>query len=591
MARIPQNIIEDIKYRNPIEDVVSQYVTLIKAGSNLKGLCPFHSEKTPSFTVYPASSSFYCYGCGTGGDTVSFIMKAENLDYPDAVEFLAKRAGITIPQSNDDPYYKKSISRSRVLEMNTIAARFFRDMLFDDKVGGPARAYLLNRRIELPIIKRFGIGFAPDSFNLLKDHLKVRGFTEDEMVEASLCRKSEKNGGAYDFFRNRVMFPLIDTSGNIVAFGGRSLEEKPLQKYMNSTDTAAFNKRKTLFALNFAKNNCSECLILVEGNIDVVTMHQAGFENTVATLGTSITEEHARVIKKYTDKVVIAYDGDEAGQRATEKAVKRLDEVGIESRVIKLEGAKDPDEYIVKYGKEAFRELIDKSGSKFEFMIGKVVSKYNLNDEEDKIKAAKELAYASAELSSNVEKDLFNAKVCETLGVNKKSFESDVASLTRRRTSREKKKRHEELLRDTSGISDRVNRDFAKHPRAAKLEETVLGIMLCCPELIEKVKNKNLLTENDFITEYGKRLFGIMMGAEYGAAFDFSSLNEHMSQDEVSRAQKLFVGRAHLSNTDDVFYENVTALKNEVSKINHGNSEDNNDDFLSKINRRRGENN
>ncbi len=589
MARIPQNIIEDIKYRNPIEDVVTQYVTLSKAGSNLKGLCPFHSEKTPSFTVYPASSSFYCYGCGAGGDTVSFIMKAENLDYPSAVEFLAKRAGITIPQANDEPYYKKGVSRSRVLEMNVCAARFFRNMLFDERVGAPARAYLANRRLELPIIKRFGIGFAPDSFNLLRDHLKLHGFTEEEMIEASLCRKSEKTNGAYDFFRNRVMFPLIDTAGNIVAFGGRSLEEKPMQKYMNSTDTPAFNKRKTLFAMNFAKNNCSDGLILVEGNVDVVTMHQAGFENTVATLGTSITEDHARAIRKYTDRVIIAYDGDEAGQRATEKAVGKLDEVGVECRVIKLEGAKDPDEYIVKYGKEAFRELIDRSGSKFDFLIGKVSSKYDLNNEEDKVKAAKELAAASSELASSVEKDIFNAKVCERLGINKTSFESDVASLVRRKNAREKKKRRDDLLRDSSGISDRVNRDFAKHPRAAKLEETVLGIMLCCPEYIEKVRKSGSLSEDDFVTEFGKRLFGAMMGTGEGETFDFTRLNESMSQDEVSRAQKLFVERSHLSNSDAVFNENCTALKNEVRRINSKESPSDNDDIIEKIRRRRNE--
>lgn len=587
MARIPQNIIEDIKFRNPIEDVVSNYVTLTKAGSNLKGLCPFHSEKTASFTVYPASSSFYCYGCGAGGDTVSFIMKAENLDYPDAVAFLAKRAGITIPDTNDDPYYKKGISRSRVLDMNICAARFFRDMLFDDKVGASARAYLTNRRLELPIIKRFGIGFAPDSFNMLRDHLRSLGYTDEEMIESALCRRSEKTNGAYDFFRNRVMFPLIDTAGNIVAFGGRSLEEKPMQKYMNSTDTAAFNKRKTLFALNFAKNNCNDGLILVEGNVDVVTMHQAGFENTVATLGTAITEEHARLIKKYTDKVVIAYDGDEAGQRATEKAVGKLDDVGVECRVIKLEGAKDPDEYIVKYGKEAFRELIDRSGSKFDFLIGKVASKYNLNDEEDKVKAAKDLAYTSSELSSNVEKDIFNAKVCETLGISKKSFESDVRSLVRRKNNRDRKKQRDELIRETSGVSDRVNRDFAKHPRAAKLEETVLGVMLCCPEFIEKTKKEKLLSEDDFITEFGRRLFGIMMGTEDGASFDFTILNELMSFDEVSRAQKLLLERTHLSNTDAVFTENATALKTETSRIRNKGSEGG--DLIERINRRRNE--
>ena len=409
------------------------------------------------------------------------------------------------------------------------------------------------------------------------------------MIEGALCRKSNKNNGSYDFFRNRVMFPLIDTSGNIVAFGGRSLDEKPLQKYMNSTDTPAFNKRKTLFALNFAKNNCSDYLILVEGNIDVVTLHQAGFENAVATLGTAITEDHARVIKKYTDRVVLAYDGDEAGQRATEKAVAKLDEVGVECRIIKLEGAKDPDEYIVRYGKEAFRELIERSGTKFEFLIGKVLSKYNVDNEDDKVKAARELAFASADLTSRVERDLFNNKVCETLNINRKSFDLDVQSLIRRNTNREKKEQHDELVRNTSGISDRVNRDFAKNPKAARLEETVLGMMLCCPEFLQKVKKTKILAADDFITEYGKKLFGIMMGAGEYENFEFSVLNAEMTPEEVSRAQKLLLSRSRLSNTDEVFDETVRALKDETGKIKIRSETSDEPDILSLINKRREE--
>lgn len=569
MSRIPQNIIEDIKYRNPVEDVISSYVTLTKSGSNMKGLCPFHSEKTPSFTVFTSSQSFYCFGCKAGGDVVSFIMKAENLDYPSAVEYLAKRVGITIPDTKDDSYGLRRVSRSRVIEMNTAAARFYRDVLFDEKLGAPGRAYLSNRKLGLPIIKRFGLGYAPDSFDALRNHLRGLGFKDEEMVEASLCGKSEKSGAVYDFFRNRVMFPLIDVSGNVIAFGGRTLsaDEEKGRKYINTRDTAAFNKRKTLFALNFAKNNCSENILLVEGNIDVVMLHQAGFENAVAPLGTSFTPDHARVIKKYTDKAILCFDGDTAGQSATEKVIKLLDEVGVETKVIKLEGAKDPDEYIKRYGVEAFRRLMDEGKSKFDFLIDAVILKHDVTNDDEKIAAVKELVATAAELPSRVERDLFISKVCAKLEVDKKSFEYDVNTSIRRKKYRERKAGREELVRQTSGISDRVNRDFVKNPRIARIEENVLGMMLARPELIHKVAEKNMLEQDDFFTEFGRRVFEIMMGAEDDGGFDFSLLNEKLTPDEVSRAQKLLTDRMFVSNTEEVFAETVGVLKEEINRL------------------------
>ncbi len=567
MARIPQSLIEEIKYRNPIEDVISSYVTLIKAGSNMKGLCPFHSEKTPSFTVYSGSSSFYCFGCGAGGDVVSFIMKAENLDYPAALDFLAKRVGIKLPEIDDQDTFRKGLTRSRVIEMNTDAAKYFRNLLFDDKIGAPGRAYLANRRLELPIIKRFGLGFAPDSFTALRDHMRKLGYKDEELVEGSLCRVSEKNGSLYDFYRNRIMFPIFDVSGNIVAFGGRSLESQPRQKYINSLDTPAFKKSRTVFGLNYAKNSGEDHLILVEGNIDVITLHQAGFENTVASLGTSFTAEHARILKKYTGKVVVAYDGDSAGQNATSKAVKLLDDAGIETKVVKLEGAKDPDEYIVKFGKEAFRRLIDSGNSRFDYLIDKTISKYDLSDEDSKIRASQEICVAASELYSRVERDLFLSKAASKLDVNKKSLEIDTENYIKRTRRRDQKERQEKVLVKSLGITDRVNRDYAKHPRAARLEELVLGMLLVCPEFIKLTKDKNLITSDSFVTDYGKRLFEILMGNESDGKFEFSVLNEFMNQNEVSRAQKLMTERFGISNTEDVFVETVKSLVTESEKL------------------------
>lgn len=565
---ISKNIIEDIKFRNPIEEVISSYVTLTRAGSNMKGLCPFHSEKTPSFTVFSQSSNFYCFGCGAGGDVISFIMKVENLDYPAALEFLAKRAGIVIPDSKEDDFWNRGVSRSRIIEMNTCAARFFRDMLFDERIGAPARAYIAKRELSLPIVKRFGLGYAPNSYNALRDHLRKNGYTDEELTTGFMCGISKKNGSLYDYFRNRLMFPLIDVAGNIVAFGGRVLDDST-PKYLNTSDTPAFKKSKTLFALNYAKNNCQDRLILCEGNIDVISLHEAGFENAVATLGTAITSDHARLIKRYTERVAIAYDGDAAGQRATAKAVEKLDEAGVDTKIIKITGAKDPDEYIKKYGKEAFKKLVDGSRSKLEYVIETVVSKYDLGNTQDKAKAARELCEYGATIYFKVERDLFAAKAAKTLEVDVQSIENDMAVIIKRNKKNGVRKLHEEVVRTTSGISDRVNRDFAKYPRAARLEEIVLGMMLLCPELIEKAVRGGRLCADDFATEFGKKLYLVLEeNAEDG--FDISALNQALTPDEVSRAMKLMTSRMNLQNTDEIFFETVDSLKKETKKQGDG---------------------
>ena len=582
--RIPQNIIEEIKYRNSIEDVISSYVTLNKSGSNLKGLCPFHSEKTPSFTVFTVGQHFYCFGCGAGGDVITFIMKAENLDYPAALEFLARRVGITIPDDDPRGGAPRGVTRTRVIEMNTVAARFFREMLFDEKEGAEARAYLVGRRLELPIIKRFGLGFAPNSFNKLRDRLRREGFTDEEMIEGSLCSRSEKTGKLYDNFRNRVMFPLIDVAGNVVAFGGRVLDDST-PKYLNSKDTPAFKKSKMLFALNYAKNSCSDGLILCEGNVDVVSLHQAGFENAVATLGTAITPEHARLMKKYTSKVFIAYDSDSAGRRATEKAISVLGDVGIDTKLIKIKNAKDPDEYIKKFGKLAFRELIDGSLTVYEYKIDSVISKYDIEKAEDKAAAARELCSECAKITSKIEKDLFISKIAKAIGVSERSVEYDVSKAGRALERQQKKELHENVIVKTSGITDRVNRDFAKNPRAARLEEIVLGMMLYCPELLEKAKARELIKAEDFFTEYSKKLFKVMNDAMDSGGFDISVLNAELTPDEVSRAVKLMTAREKLANTDAIFFDTLNELKEETGKKSDGGL----DELVEKIRKARGE--
>lgn len=569
---IPNSIIEDIRYRCDIEDVISSYISLKHAGSNLKGLCPFHSEKTPSFVVYKDTQSFYCFGCGAGGDVISFIMRQENLDYVSAIEFLAKRAGITLPEFDTSSRANEGVGRARILQMNTDAAKFFRQMLFDENVGAPARQYLVGKRaLESSVVKHFGLGYAPLGWNNLRDHLRSLGYSYEEMAAANLCNKGER--GYYDSFRGRVMFPIIDVSGNIVAFGGRVLDDsKP--KYLNSAETPAFRKNKNLFALNFAKNSGEDTLIICEGYMDVIAMHAAGFTNAVATLGTAITSEHARIIKRYVSKAVLAYDGDEAGRKAADRAIKLLSEAGVETRILVMRDAKDPDEFIKKFGREAFRRLIDESRSRFDYIIETVVSKLNLGNADEKIKAAGELCREIASVYSKVERDIYIQKTADALGLDPNSVRHDVNKQIGKNASYEKKRQTEELIRVTSGISDRVNPDYAKKPKVGRLEEEILGILMLHPEYLSLPVGTSPLCEDDFFTGLGRRLFAFIKNKTELDGFSVGALPEEFANDEVSRAVSMQTARRDLTNDAEAYKAYASSLRHEKSKSSDMSLED-----------------
>ena len=581
---IPHSIIEDLKHRCDIVDVISSYVPLKRAGSNLHGLCPFHSERSPSFTVFTnGEPHFYCFGCGAGGDVISFVMRIENLDYRSALEFLAKRAGITLPDDERDE--KREVGRKRILEMNLCAARFFRDCLFDDKIGAQARAYLEKRKLSTTVARRFGLGYAPQSFNSLRDHLRRNGYTDEEMITGYFCARSEK-GNVYDIFRGRLMFPLIDVTGNIIAFGGRVLDDsKP--KYLNSSDTPAFKKSRNLFALNFAKAHAEKRLILCEGYMDVITLHAAGFENAVATLGTAITPEHARIIRKYTENVVLAYDSDGAGQTATNKALRILSEAGVDARVIKMDGAKDPDEYIKTFGAKKFASLLDEGRTRFDFKLDNILAEHDISVPEQKIKAAALITAEISNVYSGVEREIYTAKAASALGLDVKSLQSDVESAIRRRARNEKKERPGELYRVGMGISDRVNPDFAKHTKAARLEETVLGLLMLRKEYLKRDVRGTALTAADFPTELGRRLYEAIIAGEEAGGFDLGLLSESFTQQEVSRAVSMLHRRQQLTdNGPRIFEETVLALRDENEK---NRKKTDGDDFLYHIQKKRDE--
>lgn len=565
---ISKETIEQVLMRNDIESLIGSYVSLKRAGSNLKGLCPFHSEKSPSFTVYPQDNSFYCFGCGAGGDAITFVRKRENLDYPDAVEFLANRAGITVVRDERGGYQSApKIDRARMFKMNADAARYFHQRLFDDTPEAKnALAYFTNsRRLSIATIKHFGLGYAPNSFDKFSKHMRSLGYTYDELVAGFLCGKNEERGTYFDAFRNRVMFPIIDVAGNVIAFGGRVLDDsKP--KYKNSSDTPVFKKSRNLFALNFARHTCTESLILCEGYMDVIAMHAAGFTNAVATLGTAITAEQARMMSRYTKKVIISYDADEAGQKAAMRAVKMLSDVGLDVTILRVPGAKDPDEYINTYGADKFKQVLNESKTKFEYHMENILSKYDINLSQDKVKALYELEKVVSEIYSVAERDIHIQTISKTFNVDAKSIKTDVERIISKSVKEYKQKESQKMQQDSIGYSDKVNTDFIKAPAVAKNEEAVLGLLLVYPEHRKSVFENQRLTADDFFTEFNKRVF-TYVSESYRNDDSMTDINDVFTSDEVGRITKMKISRMQLSdNGESVLDDCIRNLKSSVEK-------------------------
>lgn len=551
----PPEFIEEVKRRNNLADVISGYVSLRRAGSNHVACCPFHNEKTPSFTVFERSESFYCFGCGAGGDVITFIMKAENLDYPSAVEFLAKRAGLTVPQ---DGYDKGAITKKRkTLDINKEAAKFFHEQLVSGKYP-QAVAYIEKRGLQRAV-RRFGLGYDPPGGRTLFNYLTSLGYTQWELSDAFVC-----NRGGYDIFTNRIIFPIIDAQGSVIGFGGRAMgDEKP--KYLNSNDTPAFNKRKNLFAINYAKNQKEDYFILCEGYTDVIALHLAGFQTAVASLGTSFTPDQAALMKKYKSKVVICYDGDAPGQNATQKAIALTAAAGLETKVLQIPEGLDPDEYIGKYGKERFGLLLQNCYGQVDFRCEKALSKYDLNSDEQRVSAAKEVADVIASLYTAIEREIYGVKYAKMLGLNGENYlamiEKKAAKLQRERSNEEKKR----IIMASEGYGDRVNPDMVKMKKAAYAEEALLGMAQIFPEFLIKAEESGKLTAEDFMTGFGGKIYGLMLGCikEHGR-FDIALISEALTPDEIGRVTKMRIGRESLNdNSYEVFLQYAEALRDE----------------------------
>ena len=499
----PEAFLDELIARNPIEDVVSQYVNLKRSGSNLFGLCPFHGEKTPSFSVSPDKGIYYCFGCHKGGSVINFEMEIEGLSYPDAVRALAKRAGLEVPE--DEQYQSRYRQQERLWALHKEAARFFHSRLYAP-IGANALQYATGRGMPKSILTKFGIGYAPDSWTDLVDYLRSKNYTDQELRDSGLVTVSQKNGNLFDRFRDRLMFPIIDVRGNVIGFGGRIMNssDKSAAKYLNSPETLIFNKRKNLFALNLAKKSKLGYLILVEGYMDAIALHQYGFDCAVASLGTALTEDGANLLSRYTEQVVLIYDGDEAGQNATQRAIPILEKAGLQVKVLKMRDAKDPDEYLKKFGADRFRILLEESANRVEYQLNAILKKYDIRDDEQKVQYLQESAGLIGSLSSAVQREVYGGRVAEAAGISEDAMRLEVNRALKRRTYQEKKKQEKIDLSPARNLQPKEKSIRYSNLRSARAEEMIIAQVLREPALFAQIPD---LQPEIFSSEFLGRAF------------------------------------------------------------------------------------
>ena len=554
----PESFIRELTERSDITDVVSQYVRLTKrSGSNMFGLCPFHSEKTPSFSISPDKQIYHCFGCGKGGSVINFIMEIENLLYPDAVRFLARRAGMAVPEDEKDENYSR---RERMLLLNRDAARFFYDQL-STPGGEIARQYILKRDISPAMVTRFGLGFAPDSWDSLVSAMLKKGYTKPELMDAGLAKASKKGSGSiYDTFRNRLMFPVIDIRGSVIGFSGRILDDGE-PKYMNSPETLVFSKSHNLFAMNLAKKSKMGYIILSEGNIDVVAMHQAGFDCAVASLGTSLTPEQARLISRYVKEVVIAYDGDQAGQKASQRAITILQQLDIKVRVLRMTGAKDPDEFIKKFGAAAFENLLRRSESHIEYRLADIASKYDLGSDEGRVAFLKDATGLVASLPNTVEREVYSRKAADMAKVSGDAVTSEVERIRKKLIGQAKKKQESESARPAHMQQPRERKLHFENVKSATAEKGVLRLLYYEPSLFtDAIELKEDDFSSDLLAGFYTELKKLVQSS---AQPTLTLLTERFTNEEISILTEILSEPQELSRGDKALYDYIKIIKTE----------------------------
>lgn len=532
---IPHEYIEELVQRSDIVDTVQSYVQLRHRGRTHSGLCPFHNEKTPSFVVYPETQSFYCFGCGAGGDVITFMKKINNVDYLEAVKMLAARAGMPLPEEDD----KTGRLRSRIISINKDTARFYFKSLNSD-AGRIGRAYWRGRGLSDATIKRFGLGYAPDSFHATRDHLMGLGYTEDELLASGIIKRSQK-GTTFDFFRNRCMIPIFDLRGNVIAFSGRKLDpEQPGGKYVNSPETLVYKKSRTLFALNFAKKSQEKRYILCEGNLDAISLHQAGFTTTVAGCGTALTGEQVKLLSEYADEVVLCYDSDEAGQKATRRAIELLSASPIKISVLNIPNAKDPDEFIKKFGRERFEMLLNGSNNAIEYELLRAKEKYDITTPDGRVGYIKDAIDVLAGRITPTERDVYAGRLAEETDVAKPAILNQLSSAIRVKDKRAAKDRERRLLEE--GMGGRIHVPYSQGGQkalgAAFAEQQLVAAVLKNPDYIKlaagRVQGKNFLDVG-----LGKAFDRICRLAAEGTYPDLSALGEELPEETVSLISRI----------------------------------------------------
>ena len=544
---IPQDYIQEVVRRNDIEDVVQSYVQLRRRGRTCTGLCPFHTEKTPSFVVYPETQSFYCFGCGAGGDVITFIKKISNLEYVEAVKLLASRAGMPMPNEED----KAGEMRRKVLAINRDAARYFYDQLNKPTPEAAlAREYWRKRRgLSDDTIRRFGLGYAPDSYSDLLHYLKGRGYNEEELLESGLVRRSEK-GNLYNLFRHRMITPIIDLRGNVIAFGGRVLDDsKP--KYINSPETVVYKKSRTLFALNIAKRSTSRRYILCEGYMDVISMHQAGFDTAVCACGTALTPAQVKLIGEYADEVILSYDSDEAGQKAAARSLELFAPSPARVSVLNIPGAKDPDEFIKKFGRDRFEMLLNGTANATEFKLAKIRAKYDIATDKGRLDYIKEALALLAGHISPTEREVYAGRLAEETGISRGAIQTQLQGAVRRAEQTARRRRQQQLAGEGVAASIKVPYDLggSKALGLANAEQQLVAAMLKDPAVIRKVRAK--ITPGEFLLPEMQQVCSAIFALDsQGAAVSLSALGAVLSEQDLAQLAQLLARNADLNLTD-----------------------------------------
>lgn len=554
---LSDSFLQELKMKTDIEDVISAYVTLKRRGATLVGLCPFHNEKTPSFTVYPATQSFYCFGCGAGGDAITFLKKIENLDYLDAVKTLAQRAGLQMPQEGFDDSLSKR--RRRILEMNREAARFYHSVLLSPE-GKVGYDYYIGRALSAATINHFGLGFAPNQWDALLKHMRAKGYQPAELVDAGLARKGQK--GYYDNFRNRVMTPIIDVRGNVIAFGGRVLDDsKP--KYINTGDTLVYKKTNELFALNFAKDSKEDALILCEGYMDVIAMHQAGFTNAVAGCGTALTTEQVRLISRYAKEVILTYDADEAGQKALQKAMTLFDQTDVKVRIPALVGGKDPDEIIRTYGRDKFKGMLEGASNETEFRLLALRRQYNLATTQGKIDFIGGALQILATLPP-VEQDLYVSRLSEELGVERQNMKVQLQDLVARQDNRREKREFNRIVQENMRKTARETMATDASLRKLRAEDRLISLLLRYPDCSRLCKD----FDPQWLTPgFAQRVFTlILQRLENGDGTELMDLRDRLTDDEMGRLSGIIARGGESADAKQEFSDCLQTIRAEQQK-------------------------